>query len=147
MQSFNIANLLPKIKANITAMGFKELTFIQQKIIPQVLEGHDLLISAQTGSGKTAAFLIPIVTQLLTKESFKSIVLLPTRELATQVLKEKAESYSTNPVPNGRQAYIVLGPPASGKSFFAEEIAKNYDLAIADNDDAKAIIPELEAPL
>ena len=63
---------------------------------------------------------------------------------ATQVLKEKAESYSTNPIPNARQAYIILGPPASGKSFFAEEIAKNYDLAIADSDDAKAIIPEYD---
>ena len=63
---------------------------------------------------------------------------------ATQVLKEKAESYSRNPIPNGRQAYIILGPPASGKSFFAEEIAKNYDLAIADSDDAKAIIPEYD---
>ena len=57
-------------------------------------------------------------------------------------LREKAESYSNNPVPNNRQAYIVLGPPASGKSFFAEEIARNYDLAIVDSDDVKKILPE-----
>ena len=57
-------------------------------------------------------------------------------------LREKAESYSNNPVPNNRQAYIVLGPPASGKSFFAEEIARNYDLAIVDSDDVKKIMPE-----
>ena len=57
-------------------------------------------------------------------------------------LREKAESYSSNPVPNNRQAYIVLGPPASGKSFFAEEIARNYDLAIVDSDDVKKIMPE-----
>ena len=61
---------------------------------------------------------------------------------ATKFLMDVAESYSSTPVPNNRQAYIVLGPPASGKSFFAEELAKNYKLAIVDSDDAKKIIPE-----
>jgi len=61
---------------------------------------------------------------------------------ATKFLMDVAESYSPTPVPNNRQAYILLGPPASGKSFFAEEIAKNYKLAIVDSDDAKKIIPE-----
>ena len=57
-------------------------------------------------------------------------------------LKDKAESYSTNPVPNNKQAYIVLGATAAGKSYFSEELAKNYDLAIVDSDDAKKIMPE-----
>ena len=55
---------------------------------------------------------------------------------------KKAKSYSTNKVGNNKTAYIVLGPPASGKSYFSELIAKKNNLAILDSDDVKKIIPE-----
>ena len=59
-------------------------------------------------------------------------------------LKKKAESYSNNPVENNKQAWLVLGATASGKSYFSEKLAKEHNLAIVDSDDAKKIIPEYE---
>jgi len=58
------------------------------------------------------------------------------------LVQVKAESYSPNEVKNNRNAFIVLGAPASGKSFFSKEIAKENNLAILDSDDIKAFIPE-----
>ena len=55
---------------------------------------------------------------------------------------KKAESYSVNPVPNNKQAWLVLGATASGKSYYSELLAKENNLAIVDSDDIKKIIPE-----
>ena len=76
----------PKIKKALAQMGFKRPTDIQYKSIPNVLNGEDLLAVAQTGTGKTGAFLIPIINNLLTQgKRFQSLVVVPTRELALQV--------------------------------------------------------------
>ena len=78
--------------------GYETPSPIQEKAIPKVLEGHDLLASAQTGTGKTAGFSIPML-QLMSKEPprkrrpIRALVITPTRELAAQVL-EDIESYS-----------------------------------------------------
>ncbi len=67
-------------------MGYKEPTPIQKEAIPLALEGHDILGQAATGTGKTAAFSIPIIENLdRTKSGAKALVLTPTRELAVQV--------------------------------------------------------------
>lgn len=66
-------------------MGFVEPTPIQLRAFPVVLAGHDLIGTAQTGTGKTAAFALPILTLLGTHGAFRCLVLEPTRELAAQV--------------------------------------------------------------
>ncbi len=71
----------------IDAFGFEYATPIQSQVITPVLEGRDVVGCAQTGTGKTAAFLIPVVNQLLTKkhEAIRCLILAPTRELAIQI--------------------------------------------------------------
>ncbi|MDQ6981882.1 MAG: DEAD/DEAH box helicase [Mariprofundus sp.] len=80
-----------EIKKNLHQMGFKRPTDIQFKAIPSILEGEDVLAIAQTGTGKTAAFAIPIIDKIhrfkSSKRSYgiKCIVMVPTRELALQI--------------------------------------------------------------
>lgn len=71
----------------ISYMGFEEATPIQEKAIPIILDGGDLLACAQTGTGKTAAFLLPILNQLSTKSDhqIRALIIVPTRELAMQI--------------------------------------------------------------
>ena len=66
-------------------MGFKEPTPIQLRAFPIVLSGKDLIGTAQTGTGKTAAFALPILTTLAHHGKFRCLVLEPTRELSAQV--------------------------------------------------------------
>lgn len=88
---FESYNLLPSIKSNIQKMGFKRPTDIQYKSIPPILKGEDVLAVAQTGTGKTAAYAIPLVQLLCTRSGERSafsprcLVLVPTHELAQQV--------------------------------------------------------------
>ncbi|MNZ26432.1 ATP-dependent RNA helicase RhlE [compost metagenome] len=76
----------------LDSLSFTEPTAVQAAAIPKALEGHDLRVTAQTGSGKTAAFVLPLLHRLLAEEKPKSgaraLILLPTRELAQQTLKE-----------------------------------------------------------
>ncbi|WP_238528331.1 DEAD/DEAH box helicase [Acetonema longum] len=80
--------LSKKIITAITEMGFEEPSPIQSKTIPTVLEGHDVIGQAQTGTGKTAAFGIPIIERLNDSRHIQALVLTPTRELAIQVSEE-----------------------------------------------------------
>lgn len=87
--SFSALNLSPAVLRGIQAAGYTEPTPIQQRAIPVVLGGGDLIGSAQTGTGKTAAFALPIITRLGATKAGRSaprvLVLEPTRELAAQV--------------------------------------------------------------
>jgi superfamily II DNA/RNA helicase len=73
----------------IDSMGFQEATPVQEKAIPLILEGKDIIGSAQTGTGKTAAFLLPIIHKIALMpehdDHIKAIVIVPTRELAVQI--------------------------------------------------------------
>jgi ATP-dependent RNA helicase RhlE len=79
--------LHPTLLANVGALGFEAPTPIQAAAIPPALEGRDVLACAETGSGKTAAFLLPILHRLLAKPRgvTRALVLSPTRELAQQI--------------------------------------------------------------
>jgi len=68
-------------------MGFIEATPIQEQAIPIVMDGHDLIGCAQTGTGKTGAFLLPVINEIMKSDSDKTTVLVvvPTRELAIQI--------------------------------------------------------------
>jgi len=84
---FSKLNLAPNFLKGVQAMGYTEPTPIQLRAIPAVLSGRDLVASAQTGTGKTAAFALPVLTMLgvHNKVGPRALVLEPTRELAAQV--------------------------------------------------------------
>jgi len=87
--SFRDLPISEKTLKSIERMGFKRPTEIQEKAIPVIMEGKDLIAQAQTGTGKTAAFGIPIVEKVNPrKKKIQAVVLVPTRELAIQVTKE-----------------------------------------------------------
>lgn len=80
------------LKSNIAQMGLKTPTPVQAQAIPKLLQGRDLIAQSQTGSGKTAAYLIPILAQLNSDLSHvQAIVLTPTRELCVQVADVASE--------------------------------------------------------
>jgi ATP-dependent RNA helicase RhlE len=84
--NFDTFNFHPQIKAGIVAAGYAAPTPIQAQAIPPVLQGRDLLGLAQTGTGKTAAFVLPILQRLLPgrRGALRALILSPTRELAEQ---------------------------------------------------------------
>ncbi len=89
---FEDYSIAPNIKKNLSKLGFRRPTDIQFKSIPPILKGEDVLAIAQTGTGKTAAFAIPVINILDEKKSkarrpdgIKCVVMVPTRELALQI--------------------------------------------------------------
>ncbi len=111
--SFESLNLNPAILRAIEESGYTEPTAIQAQAIPVVTGGHDLMASAQTGTGKTAAFMLPALNLLATPHELKSrgpriLVLVPTRELAAQV-NEAARKYGK--FLRARTVSIVGGMP------------------------------------
>ncbi|MBD81087.1 MAG: hypothetical protein CL840_19365 [Crocinitomicaceae bacterium] len=84
---FKELNISSELEEAVGYMGFEECTPIQAEAIPAILDGKDLIGCAQTGTGKTAAFLIPILEKLRTNDhdTIKSLIVVPTRELASQI--------------------------------------------------------------
>ena len=83
---FTALGLAPPVLRGVRAAGYKQPTPIQSRAIPIILEGKDVIGAAQTGTGKTAAFVLPILTRLLDgPKRLRALVLTPTRELAAQV--------------------------------------------------------------
>lgn len=85
---FSDFDIHPKLKENIAKKGYISTTPIQDKAIPHVLEGKDVVGIANTGTGKTAAFLIPLINKAFNNRSEKILILVPTRELAVQIQDE-----------------------------------------------------------
>lgn len=85
--SFNEFKFHPKVNAGITACGYKNPTPIQQQTIHPILAGRDILGLAQTGTGKTAAFVLPLLQRLLNgpRNTLRALIVAPTRELAEQI--------------------------------------------------------------
>ncbi|WP_272046078.1 DEAD/DEAH box helicase [Paenibacillus thiaminolyticus] len=89
MKTFVEFGLEPKLLQAITELGFEEATPIQEKAIPVAMTGRDLIGQAQTGTGKTAAFGIPLISKIdPSEERVVALVMTPTRELAIQVAEE-----------------------------------------------------------
>jgi len=82
---FNVHELL---KSNIAAKGYETPSPIQDQTIPYGLEGRDVIGIANTGTGKTAAFSLPVLNKLLTNQHSKALIVAPTRELAQQIEEE-----------------------------------------------------------
>lgn len=88
--TFEDFNLDPKLQKRIREKGYLAPTEIQDKSIPYTLMGHDLIGIAGTGTGKTAAFLVPIIQRILESKNqqYNALIITPTRELASQIMDE-----------------------------------------------------------
>lgn len=77
-----------RLQEGIVSLGFEETTPVQEQAIPLIMKGRDLIATAQTGTGKTAAYLLPIIQKILESgpdQSVRALVIVPTRELAVQI--------------------------------------------------------------
>jgi ATP-dependent RNA helicase DeaD len=83
--NFEKININKKLQNKVCEFGFKDLTSIQEKCIPEILEGRDVVGQAETGSGKTLAFCLPILDMINPDEGVQVLILTPTRELCIQV--------------------------------------------------------------
>ncbi|KKS13204.1 MAG: DEAD/DEAH RNA helicase [Candidatus Daviesbacteria bacterium GW2011_GWB1_41_5] len=87
-QSFENFNLVPALLSNISKKGYSSPTPIQDQAIEPILQGRDLIGLANTGTGKTAAFLIPLINKIYKDRNQGALIVVPTRELAMQTLEE-----------------------------------------------------------
>jgi len=140
--SFTTLDLDNALLANLESMGYRAMTPIQAQSLPAVLQGDDLIAQAETGSGKTAAFGIGLLSRLKPRNYYvQALVLCPTRELADQVSKEmrRLASYIPNVklltlcggVPYGPQAnslehgaHIIVGTPGRIMKHLRKETLK-----------------------
>jgi len=94
-KSFSDFDICDYLKVNIQNKGYSIPTPIQSKAIPPILEGRDLIGLANTGTGKTGAFLIPIINKIFKDRTQKAFIITPTRELAVQI-NEELRSFTQN---------------------------------------------------
>lgn len=128
--SFESLGLATPLLSALTKAGFTEPTPVQASSIPKALEGHDLMVSAQTGSGKTAAFMLPALNRILANPSKQRgvsvLVLAPTRELAMQV-GEATKQYASQ-CKDLRVAVIVGGMPYGAQ---LKALSRRVDVLVA----------------
>ncbi len=93
---FSEIKMKPEIAKALQEMKLDETFLIQKSTIPPIMEGKDVIGKAESGSGKTLAFSIPIIEKITDEKSIQALILTPTRELAEQVCKEiqKAGKYT-----------------------------------------------------
>ncbi len=131
MKNFQDLDLDPRILKTLEEAGFTEPTPIQQQAIPKILEGCDLRASAQTGTGKTAAFILPALNRLTVPSQIRGfgpriLILVPTRELAMQVAQEAAK-YSRY-LPRVKTVCIYGGAPYPIQN---RELSRPYEILVA----------------
>jgi ATP-dependent RNA helicase RhlE len=120
-----------RINANIAAMGLTDPTPIQSKAIPAVVEGRDVLGLAQTGTGKTAAFGLPMLTRLINfgkkpdPKTCRALILAPTRELATQIATNIDAYAEGTPI----RSFRVVG--GASINVQTERMSRGVDVLIA----------------
>jgi ATP-dependent RNA helicase RhlE len=127
MQSFSELSISPSLKERLKAAGFSVPTPVQAAAIPQALAGKDVIATAQTGTGKTLAFLVPVIEKLFGQNSagITALVLVPTRELAMQVVAE-ANALRGKQAP---LAALVVGGLPEGRQL--EAIRRGARLVVA----------------
>ena len=125
--SFKDLKLIPSLERAITKQGYKKPTPIQSKSIPGLLLGKDLIGIAQTGTGKTAAFVLPILQRMTEKypRVVKTLVLAPTRELAAQI----GESFSVYGKFLKFKHTVIFGGVKQGKQ--VQALFKGVDIVVA----------------
>ena len=127
MQSFSELSLSPSLKERLSAAQFSTPTPVQAAAIPPALEGQDVVATAQTGTGKTLAFLIPVMEKLSARGAagIAALVLVPTRELAMQVVAQFDVLRSKHTQP----AALVVGGLSEKKQL--EAIRRGARLVVA----------------
>ncbi|WFA09186.1 DEAD/DEAH box helicase [Tissierella sp. Yu-01] len=130
--SFKELKLIEPIQRSLLAEGYSKPTPIQEKAIPALLEGKDLLGCAQTGTGKTAAFAIPILQQLSTERRsskerrlIKALIVAPTRELAIQI-SDSFKAYGRN---LGLKTLVIYGGVTQHPQ--TRDLASGVDILVA----------------
>lgn len=130
MSQFINFNLDGKLLTTLEEIGYKTPTSIQEQAIPKVLEGSDIIACAQTGTGKTAAFLLPILHRLCSQRTQglgpQILVLVPTRELAIQV-SDEAKKFSKH-LPQIKTVCIYGGVPYPVQK---RALSKRCDILVA----------------
>lgn len=129
LMTFQELNLHPSILKALEENDYKNPTPIQAMAIPKILEGHDLQASAQTGTGKTAAFILPALDRLTKSEPKRNpriLILVPTRELAMQVATQTVK-YSKY-LPKMKTVCVFGGVPYPQQ---IRDLARPYDILIA----------------
>jgi len=131
MSEFKAFSLLGSIIDRISLKGYKKPTPIQKECIPALINGNDLLGIAQTGTGKTAAFSLPIINSFgrnkidINAKSTRSLILTPTRELASQIM-QNIDDYSDG---LGLKTKVVYG--GVGRQAQVDAIALGLDILVA----------------
>src|SRR3954466_15457653 len=131
---FSRLGLRPELLNAINALGYAAPTPIQEKSLPESMAGRDVIGSAMTGSGKTMAFVLPLLQKLLNDRDadphkgglrVRALVLVPTRELATQVEKAVGELAKFSPV----KCALVIG----GASFHTQtqDLKRGAEVVVA----------------
>jgi ATP-dependent RNA helicase RhlE len=123
--SFHQFGLSEAVLHGIEAKGYKNATPIQEQAIPLVLQGRDVMGSAQTGTGKTAAFALPLLTMLKEHGALRCLVLEPTRELAQQVY----QSFISYGSATGLHTVLIHGGVGYGNQ--RDALAKGADIIVA----------------
>jgi ATP-dependent RNA helicase RhlE len=130
IQSFSEMGLHDKVMQGIDTMGFEQPSPIQQAGIPIIMAGHDLIACAQTGTGKTAAFLLPVIHSIATNPTGKTstLIIVPTRELTVQIDQQlQGLGYFANI--SSRSIYG--GGDGSGWEFEKSSLTRGTDVIIA----------------
>jgi len=113
VNSFSDFNFQPQLLANVMAKGYVKPTQIQDQTIPHIMNNRDVLGLANTGTGKTAAFALPLINKILNNPNERMIVIAPTRELAQQI-KQDFRSFTP-----GLRVYLAL---VIGGAYLREQI-------------------------
>ncbi|MCI3923850.1 DEAD/DEAH box helicase [Paenibacillus sp. TRM 82003] len=157
MKTFQEFGLEAKVIRAITEMGFEESTPIQEKAIPIALEGRDLIGQAQTGTGKTAAFAIPLIQTIdPSEEKVAALIMCPTRELAIQVAEEigklaRFKGINTLPIYGGqdigrqiralkKKPQVVIGTPGRLQDHINRKTLKLDDVRFVVLDEADEML-------
>lgn len=118
------------LREGILSSGYKTATPVQEQVIPIILEGRDLIASAQTGTGKTAAFLLPLINLLIQEKQhdhISALIIVPTRELAIQIAQHmEGLSYFTD------VSFISVYGGGDGNAFIEEKraLSRGADVVI-----------------
>jgi len=128
---FTEFNFHENLLEGIEASNYEVATPVQEKVIPEVLQGKDIIASAQTGTGKTAAFLLPLLHRIITDHSndhhISALIIVPTRELAVQISEHlEGLSYFTS------VSSIAVYGGGDGSSFVQEKqaLSKGVDIVV-----------------
>ena len=125
--SFDQLGLRPELLRAVADSGYDTPTPIQREAIPVILAGRDLMAGAQTGTGKTAAFVLPILQRLheapasVDRRAVRALVLVPTRELALQV-EESVRTYGAHAPLRSVVVYGGASLPENFRPFTAQEV-------------------------